>query len=255
MPRDAALVVRANRDSPVNGDMAGPMAYGHLWMGWILNSLRWRGGARLDLRGNDAVGVKFESAVRTEDSSLLVGCGHGNPEIWVGQYVEAERRYSTLMTTYNAELMRGRVVYLLSCNTARKLGPEIIRKGGIAYAGYNDEFVWTVESPESPAADRLAAPFGSASTTFPRALVGGKTVREAKEQTLKAFDGEIERWEKNEDPYAREVVKWLLWDREAFTVLGNEEARGLEPRIALGLLLSAIAVGAVAFILIRRRRK
>lgn len=255
MPRDAALVVRANRDSPENGGAAGPMAYGDLWTGWVLNSLRWRGGARRDLRGNDAVGVKFESAVRTEDPSLLVGCGHGNPDTWVGQYVEKERGYSTLMTTHNAGLMGGRVVYLLSCLTGRELGPAMVRLGAIAYTGYSDEFIWTVESPESPATDRLAAPFGNASTVFPKALVEGKTVREAKEKALRVFEAEMERWEKSEDPYAREVVKWLLWDRDAFTVLGDEGARGLEPRIALGLLLGAIAIGVVAFMLIRRRGK
>lgn len=255
MPRDAALVVRANRDSPENGGTAGPMAYGDLWIGWVLNSLRWRGGARMDLRGNDAVGDKFENAVRTEDPSLLVGCGHGSPDTWTGQYVEEARGYSTLMTTYNAGLMKDRVVYLLSCLTGQQLGPGMVRLGATAYAGYRDEFIWAVESPESPAADRLAAPFGNASTMFPKALVEGKTVREAKAKALGVFEAEMERWEKSEDPYAREVVKWLLWDRDAFTVIGNEGAKGLESRIAIGLVLSAIAIGAVAFILIRRRRR
>lgn len=254
MPRDVALVVRANRDSPENGGTAGPMAYGNLWMSWVLNSLRWRGGARGELRGDDAIGEKFEGAVKTEDPSFVTVCGHGSPDTLVGQYLEAERGYSTLMTTGSAGLMSGRVVYLLSCLTARELGPSMVRQGALAYAGYRDEFVWIVESPESPATDRFAAPFGSASTAFPTALVEGKTVREAKERTLAVFEREIERWEKSPDPYAREVVKWLLWNRDSLTVEGDEEIRGLEPRIALGLLLSAVAIGVVAFIIIRRRK-
>lgn len=45
-----------------------------------------------------------------------------------------------------------------------------------------------------------AGPTNNASTTFPRELIGGKTVREAKEKTLKVFDEEIARLEKSSDP-------------------------------------------------------
>lgn len=252
---DAALVVRADRDSPENGNKEGPMAYGNLWMGYVLNSLRWRGGVRKDLRGDDAVGEKFKDAVESLDPSCLIGCGHGSPDTWTGQYIED--RYSTLLTPYNAGLMEGRVVYLLSCLTGQKLGPEIVSHGALAYGGYTEEFVWTVESPESPATDKLAAPFGNASTTFPKLLVGGKTVSEAREKALAVFEAEMEKWEKSEDPYAREVVKWLNFDMQAFTVLGDEEATGLDPKLAQGIVITAvIGVSAViGIILYRRRRK
>lgn len=255
VPRDAALVVRPNRDSPENGAAAGPMAYGQLWMGYVLSSLRWTGAPRKELRGNDAVGDKFDGAVRTENPSLVAGAGHGSADTWVGQYVPEEYGYSTLLTTYNADLMKDRVVYLLSCLTAKELGPEIVRRGARAYAGYREEFVWTVESPESPATDRLAAPFGAASTAFPKVLIGGRTVREARERTLEAYEAEMEEWERSEDPYAREVVKWLNWDMQALAVEGDEEARGLKPRLALGLVLSAAAVGVGALVLLRKKGK
>ena len=253
MVTDSALVVRPNRDSPGNGGVAGPMAYGDLWMRSVLNSLMWRGGTRRQLYGDHAIGGEFTAATGSLNPSLVVGCGHGGPDIWVGQYITGQG-YSTLLTTANAGLMAKRVVYLLSCLTAQSLGPEMIGKGAVAYAGYNQEFVWTVESPWSPATDRLAAPFGRVATMFPRVLDGSKIVREAKERTLEVFEQEIERWEKSSDPYAREVVKWLLWDRDAFTVLGDEEARGLEPKLATGLVLSIAGVGALAYGIYRYRR-
>ncbi|MBA7686416.1 hypothetical protein ES703_94863 [subsurface metagenome] len=131
----------------------------------------------------------------------------------------------------------------------------MISKGAVAYAGYNQPFIWTVVDPSSPAMDRLAAPFGKASTMFPKVLVGGRIVREAKAKAIETFNQEIERWERSTDPYAREVVKWLLWDRDAFTVLGNEEARGLDPKLAIGIVFSAVGVGALAYGIHRYRRK
>lgn len=253
MVSDAALVVRPNRDSPLNGGMEGPMAYGELWMGMVLSSLTWRGGTRRQLHGDYAISSQFTGATQSLDPSLVVGVGHGNSDTYTGQYIAGG--YSVLLTLYNAGMMAGRVVYLLSCSTAQNLGPEMISKGAVAYAGYNLDFVWTVESPWSPATDRLAAPFGKASTMFPKVLVGGRIVRDAKAKAIEVFNQEIERWEGSTDPYAREVVKWLLWDRDAFTVLGNEEARGLDPKLAIGLVASAAGVGALAYGIYRYRRR
>jgi len=256
MVKNAAVVTVPNRDSPENGGLEGPMAYGEVWMRSVLNSLAWRGGPRRALQGDAAIGSKFEDAVMSLDASLVVGVGHGNADTWVGQYIEAESGYSVLLTPANADLMVGRVVYLLSCLTAQELGPEIVNRGGMAYAGYNEEFVWTTADPSHPATDRLAAPFARVSTMFPKVLIGGKTVKEAKDKAIEVFNQEIERWEQSTDPYAREVTKWLLWNRDAFTVLGDETAVGFIPSIRTVLIVAG-AIGAAATIgyLIYRRRK
>jgi len=252
MVTDAALVVRPNMDSPDNGGTAGPYSYGEVWMGSILSSLAWRGGLRKQLYGDDAVASKFASTVQSLDPSFVVGMGHGNEEVYAGQYINGA--YSILMNLDNADLMAGRVVYLLSCLTAQQLGPAMIEKGAVAYAGYNQDFVWTV-SGGPPATDPLAAPFATSSTTYPKVLVKGKIVGEAKVRTIEVFNQQIAAWEKSADPYAREVVKWLLWDRDAFTVLGDEEARGLEPKLAIGLVISAVVAGAIGYAVYRWRRR
>lgn len=256
MVRNAAIVTNPNRDSPENGGTQGPYAYGVVWMGSVINSLFWRGGFRQVLQGDAAVGRKFEDATVSLDPSLIVGFGHGSEEIWTGQYVEAEGRYSVLLTPINADLMVGRVVYLLSCYTAQELGPEMIQRGAVAYGGYNQAFTWVGADPSSPATDRLAAPFGRASTAYPKEIIAGKTVKVAKDKAIEVFNQEMERWEQSDDPYAREVVKWLLWDRDAFTVLGNEEAVGFIPSTRT-VIIAAAAIGAAAigYWIYRRRRK
>ena len=259
MATDAALVTRPTRDSPQNGGTAGPYAYGQIWMRSVLNSLLWRGGTRKQLYGDDAVRSKFEEAVQSLDPSLFVGMGHGSENAFSGQYVEGMfgGEYSVLLTIENADLMAGRVVCLCSCLTAKQLGPALIEKGAVAYAGYNQPFAWVVSTPETPWFDRHAEPFGRAVTKFPKTLVYGKTVGAAKEEALKVFEQEMERWEKSDDPYAREVVKWLNFDMQAFTVLGSEETKGLEPKVAAGLVATAAGVGAgaIGYVIYRWRKK
>jgi len=254
MVQNAALVTNPNRDSPENGGTQGPYAYGVVWMRSIINALAFRG-ARQVLEGDVAVGSKFEDAARSMDPSIVVGFGHGASDMWVGQYIEAEG-YSILLTPANADLMVGRVIYLLSCYTAQELGPEIVRSGAIAYAGYNQAFTWVGSDTSSPATDLQAAPFGRAATAYPRELVRGKTVKEAKDKAIEVFNQEIERWEQSDDIYAREVVKWLLWDRDAFTVLGDETAVGFIPRTPTVLIVAgAIAAAAAAYGIYRWRKR
>jgi hypothetical protein len=253
MVTNAALIVRPNMDSPENGGAAGPYSYGEVWMQSVLNSLAFRG-VRKQLYGDDAVASKFISAIESLNPSLVVGMGHGNAEAYAGQYTEGG--YSILLTTANADLMAGRVVYLLSCLTAQELGPMMEARGATAYAGYNQEFVWTVSTPESPATDPLAAPFARASTMYPKVLIAGKTVEEAREEAIKTFNQEIEAWEQSTDTYAREVVKWLLWDRDAFTVLGDEAAVGFIPSTRTVLIAAGvIGVAAIGYWIYKRRKR
>jgi len=256
MVENAAIITIPNRDSPENGGMAGPYAYGVAWMRSVLNSFILRRGLKQVLQGDADIGSNFENVTKSLNPSLVVGFGHGASDTWAGQYIKTEDGYSILLTPANADLMVGRVVYLLSCFTAQELGPDMINSGATAYAGYNQEFTWVGSNTSFPAIDPQAAPFGRAATAYPKELIGGKTVGSAKEKAINVFNEEIARWEKSTDPYAREVVKWLLWDRDAFTVLGDETAVGFEPKLAVGLIAAGvIAAGVVAYLLYRGRKK
>jgi hypothetical protein len=256
MVKNVALVTIPNRDSPENGGAQGPYAYGVVWMNGILSSLLLKGERRQVLQGDSDVGDKFEDAARATDPCLIIGFGHGASDIWVGQYVPTEERYSTLLTPANADLMAGRAVYLLSCLTAQELGPALVNSGAISYAGYNQEFTWVGSETSSPATDLHAAPFGTAATAYPKELIAGKTVAEARDRAIAVFNEEIAKWEQSDDSYAREIVKWLLWDRDAFIVLGDDTTTAIIPRIPVILIVGgAIVAGAVAYAIYRRRKR
>jgi len=255
MVKNVALVTIPNRDSPENGGAQGPYAYGVVWMNGILSSLLLKGERRQVLQGDNDVGDKFEDAARATDPCLIIGFGHGASDIWVGQYVPTEERYSTLLTPANADMMAGRAVYLLSCLTAQELGPALVNSGAISYAGYDQEFTW-VGSGASPATDLQAAPFGRAATAYPKELIAGKTVKEAQDRAIAVFNEEIAKWEQSTDSYAREIVKWLLWDRDAFTVLGDTTTLAITPGIPVILIVGGvIAASAAAYAIYRWRKR
>ena len=255
------LVVRPTRDSPENGGTAGPLAYGQYWLQHVVWSLRVRDLPTVDLRNHDAVRPTFEEAVRNENPSVVVGAGHGLSTLYSGQFLgpgyslllarpgTPEEKPDLHIDLDNAGIMRGRVVYLLSCLAGKSLGPYIVERGGRAFAGFSEEFVWTVSSPRLPGVDDLARSFGRLATAFPKALASGRTVGEAEEEFRRTADAEVRRWEESGHPFAREVVKWLLWDKDAFTVIGDKSARPV-PRRPRTLLwrIGALAglAGAVA---------
>jgi hypothetical protein len=254
MVKNVALVTIPNRDSPENGGTDGPYAYGVVWMNSILSSLLLKGEKKQVLQGDADVGSRFNDATMTTDPCLIVGFGHGSADIWVGQYVPADGAYSTLLTSANVNLMSGRSVYLLSCLTGQQLGPALVNGGAISYAGYNQEFTW-VGSETSPATDVRSASFGKAGTAYPKELIAGKTVAEARDRAIAVFDEEIARWGQSDDIYAREIVKWLLWDRDALTVLGDQASTAIIPGAPLTLIIGGVIAISVAAYGVYRWRK
>ena len=66
----------------------------------------------------------------------IYGMGHGSKDTYT--VIDAE---PFLSTTLNLDLVKDRVISLLSCLTANDLGPAIIRAGAIAYFGYSEEVI------------------------------------------------------------------------------------------------------------------
>ena len=182
-----------------------------------------------DLEGDLATRVDLRLALDEKDPAFFVACGHGSPTQLAGQY-DALGIPDIMLDLGNADWMAGRVVYLLSCSTGKELGPKIIEVGGAAYMGYNENFYWVVKNPNKPGWDLYARGFGSAVAAVVLTLLRGGDVTQAYNHSIETFDKYIEYWRKSNDPYGREIVKWLLWDRDATVALGDVQATVVEPR-------------------------
>lgn len=156
-----------------------------------------------------------------ENPVFVNGFGHGNDGVYTG---DSE---SPIFTDTECDKLAGRIVYLLSCLTANKLGPAIINAGGIAYGGYNIAWTWVAMSVEvDPYIEWYAEGFYRASNEFPIALIQGETVAGARDRCIAEYNRWITIWEteRADDRYAAAAIRWLIHDRDGLTVLGDLNA-------------------------------
>lgn len=137
---------------------------------------------RLTLRGPLATHAFFAARVVTHRPDYLVGVGHGEEDVLMGFSREAVIERGN----YQPAEVAGRIVHLLACHTARRLGRDLVKKGAVAFIGY-DRFVMLQE--------QILDEFMECDTAIDLALLSGATVRQAYRRAIQLFDGHIARLE------------------------------------------------------------
>lgn len=117
----------------------------------------------------------------------------------------------------DADLLRGKIVHALSCQTARTLGLRAKSAGALEYVGYDAKFVALLQKGKitCPLEDDTATLFLEPAFTAPKALLDGKAgaeaVRLAKQaynrSILKALNSDIQS---DNDQF----IGFLVWDRD-----------------------------------------
>jgi len=147
-------------------------------------------------------------------------CWCGNSDIFTGQNLEH------IFWTCNNKELRGRVVYLLSCITGAKLGPDMVNnKGAAAFIGYKEVFSWLQEEFQDPLKDPYGKAFFEPVLEIIYRLADGYTTREAYNASMAKWNSWIDYWTKSDDPYAPMILQLLIHDRDVQILLGSEEAR------------------------------
>jgi hypothetical protein len=207
-----ALFMRPNFDTATK--------YGFYFMGLAIDHALARGMRVVDLAGESARKAPYLDALAAEDPLFCYMLGHGNEDTYTGQKKEV-----IMKTCSGDETLIGRVALLLSCLTANRLGPSIVNKGGLAYFGWVVSFTWVVQEDYDPATDRYAGGFFEAVNAISNTLADGGTTRAAMDASIAVWNRWIDYWTRSDDPYASEVVKWMVYDRDGQRLLGAEDAR------------------------------
>lgn len=177
----------------------------------VLSVARSAGLPTTDLHGNNATRVNFENVLRTQDPLLVNISGHGAPDHITGQGGQY------LLGLENANIMDGRVVYDLSCNSGAVLGPATINAGAISFLGYDVPF-WLVHLGEeglaNPLADQFAKGFFESHNVAPIAFIRGRTILRSYQISQDTFTTWIQAWENIDSADAVMVVSYLIWDRD-----------------------------------------
>jgi hypothetical protein len=196
----------------------------------VVNEYYFRKGYDIrDLSGSTAT---RENVLRELPAEMFYGVGHGDADVFTGW------GNRTIFYVCDCKELSSSIVYLLSCLTARELGEDIVRKGARAYVGYNEEFAWIVYDRYTCAYDtyndRYCKWFFTPVRVLLERIADGATVGEANAGSIAEWNFGVSYWTENpeNDPNAGLVLYYLVWDRDAQTLLGDFNAR-LAPTMRL----------------------
>lgn len=182
-----------------------------------------RGNKTLILKGKRANRSEFESVMKKTVPQLIMLNGHGNDREVAGQDNEV------LLDSESVEnIIKGKIIYALSCSAAKVLGQDCIEKGTISFFGYNEEYIFLHShiKVSRPREDKRAALFFKPSNQIPISLIKGNTTQESykdSKNTLKRTIIDLLNSETTNEE--RVCLPYLVWNYQHLTLLGNEKAR------------------------------
>ena len=107
----------------------------------------------LSFIGVDATEANIEDCLNTHPINYISGAGHGYYDTFT-----VYERQPLWIAKQNLSFLQGKIVHLLSCQTAAMLGKEMVKHGVAAFWGYTINFTFwiTRPAPEDLSQDWLA---------------------------------------------------------------------------------------------------
>jgi hypothetical protein len=171
----------------------------------------------LTLFGNDATRQKFAQYCLLPDVYFISAFGHGYDDLFTGQHGEILWK----ACSYDPREAQGKIIHLMSCLTARQLGPDLIDKGGRAYFGYEESFVFMhTLGVSDPLNDSIADVFFQCDSEIDRLIADGLAAGEV-------YDGAKALFRDKQEYYLAidsDVAMTLLQDHDALKIFGDLEA-------------------------------
>lgn len=150
------------------------------------------------LTGTNDTRPNFANASKHRGVVYISGVGHGSPTAYTGY------NYDRLLEIgkYDPAEVKRKIIHLLSCKTAQKLGPDLIKNGACAYFGYYENFTITWNHPNT---------FWTCDSSIDLALCQGLNAGYAAKIAIRIYNYWISRMRAIHGPTA----VWLTWDRDA----------------------------------------
>lgn len=198
-------------------------AYLSRWSEELIGLAKAKGLTVFDFNKNRATASETEKLLAKKTPRLVMFNGHGEKDAIMGHKNEVLIRYGK-----NEQLIKNKIVYCRSCNSAAELGKKCIDSGVTAFLGYRDLFGFPInpQMATKPLYDALARPCLESSNQIIKSLLKGNTVTEAYGRSQAAFDGWIEKMQRSDSPLeASHILLWLMWDKSNQEFHGDGNSR------------------------------
>lgn len=189
------------------------------WAGEYIKLASAKGISVTDLRHNRANRKEFESVIEKRNPSFVMLNGHGNTDEVTGY-----NNKTLIKVGDNEALLKGRVTYAVSCQSARILGKKVGENLHTSYIGYTDDFIFLCleKYRTKPLLDTLASFFFTPSNLVPITLLKGHTTENAVLKAKQEFSRNIKSLSKSNtssDEYS--AIRYLVWNMRNLVAYGD----------------------------------
>lgn len=198
----------------------GTTHYLYFWSENVIDFAKSKSYKILDLKTKKANRKTLESYLNNRRPNLIFLNGHGSSDLIFGQDDEV-----IIKVGENEHLLKGTIVYALSCKTGQVLGPKSVDKGTISYIGYKEDFNFWINSNHisRPNNDPRAKLFLDTSNKIALSLLKGHSVKEACSKARDEFRETARNLAATNSP-DQFVIPDLLWDMVHLAYFGDEDA-------------------------------
>ena len=175
------------------------------------------------LKNKQANPKEFTKTVEKIQPSFIFFNGHGNETTITGH-----NNQPLVDADINIEILKNTIVYTLSCQSAKKLGPKSIKQGTKTYIGYTEDFIFIYDTKKTkhPEKDKIAGCFLSSSNQVAASLLEEKTTGQAYIDSQNAFQKIIRSLLTSESRAEQSsMIRYLIWDMKHQTCLGNQSTK------------------------------
>ena len=176
-----------------------------------------------DLGAEKVTRKEFEKIIKNTLPSFVLFNGHGNSDRILGHNDEP-----IVIESENEELLRGKIVYAVSCHAGASLGVAMVKKGCITFIGYKDKFAFLTDNNHecTPEEDELAKWFKEASNEVPHALIKGNSTQIAYDKSQRKYKELISKFSSsNAILEAASIRFWMFWNMQNQVIIGSEDAK------------------------------
>jgi len=196
--------------------------YISIWADKVATYAEERNNTVISLKTSRANQSTFISVIDKTNPSFIFLNGHGNENTVTGY-----DNKPLISSGDTLDFLMRKIIYALSCQSAKKLGHYCVHNGVKTYIGYTEDFIFVIDRTKrtKPQQDSLATLFLDASNTVPISLLKGKTTQESFNDSQNAYKKQIRKLLTSESKaHESSIVRFLLWDMKHQVCLGNQNA-------------------------------